>query len=149
MLSKDKTILKARLILAIEKDDLNDFRKWSEKIEAVYDKFEWIEGLMGPLDVLFRKIESKENSNKYLFILSEEVSDFYYQIFLFNYHFNKDINKSLNIIDDLIKNEERKMVKHMLMKNKLETLLNYQAPDFIKEKINEEIGLLLEKLDNF
>jgi len=149
MLSKDKTIIKARLVLAVKQDDYKTFRKWAEKIKVAYDKFEWVEGLMGPLDIIFKEIEPKENAGKFLTILSEELDEFYYNVFLYNYEFDKDINKSLKIVDDLIQSEDRKRVKHILNKNKLESLLKLEPAGFMEDRINEEIGEVLSELESF
>lgn len=147
MLSKNKTILKARLVLSIEKEDFASFRKWCEKIESFYDEYEWVEGLMGSLDVIIRRIEPKENYKKYLLILSEEVEEFYYDVFMFRFLIDSDVNESLKIMDKLIDGTERKKVKNILLKNKLNALIEYEGPDFMKDKINEEIDEVLIELD--
>jgi hypothetical protein len=149
MLPKQKTLIKARIISAINNDDKDKFREAVEKIPSFFDEFSFLESINSELDVIPRKIESREDKEEYIKILKGELNDFYYNSFLIIYHYPHNFNESLKIIDNTIQTVKRDKVKNLLYKIRLELLLEYDGPEFLQDKINEEIDRTLSKIDSF
>jgi hypothetical protein len=149
MLPKQKTLIKARIISAINNDDKDKFREAVEKIPSFFDEFSFLESINSELDVIPRKIESREDKEEYIKILKGELNDFYYNSFLIIYHYPHNFNESLKIIDNTIQTVKRDKVKNLLYKTRLELLLEYDGPEILQDKINEEIDRTLSKIDSF
>lgn len=146
MLSKEKTLVKAKLSLALANDNQESFRQAAAKIPAWFDKSNFLRDINSNLEPIVKKIEPKEYKEKYLAILKEELPDFYYQVFMIKYEFNKDLNSALTRIDNLIETEGN--LRYQLLENKMNYLLEFNGPDFLQEKANEELSEVMNELEN-